>query len=999
VETSSLITSTVTASNLITASTLSATAKLTAPVVETSSLITSTVTASNLITASTLSATAKLTAPVLETSSVITSTITASNLITASTLSATAKLTAPVLETSSLITSTITASKLITTSTLSATAKLTAPVVETSSLITSTITAANLITASTLSATAKLTAPVVETSSLITSTITASKLITTSTLSATAKLTASVVETSSLITSTITASKLITTSTLSATAKLTAPVLETSSINTTNVSDVSTIAAVGMRWAKTYSSSISYSYGDLLNYNDETYYIVVDRDASAALDYTFPNVADFWDPINITATRPAGTPIMSEATVANVYGVIKDNLGNIIQGYTEGSVVLLNQGQFGGQLYALRYFIYQHISYNYYAEFSYFMDDGGVPTPATFYFEVLYDDNTSILVRRDQSSIVIDGNIYTFPVSLQNSDIIRIIMGRNTITITATRSGIKYTLFSVQTVKNFNKKLRFNFNATTYQMSYLTGFKVFSAVKLVEFKTKPNAALTTMNYNGIYDSTLSYSYGNFINYNKGWYVANNRVITDSSYTIPNAGDFYDPLVYTATRNATTGITSADTISNVYGAVKDNSNNIIQGYIAGNATLYQNGKLGGYWGTFRRTFTYQHATFDYYAQFKMNGSIADGKGSELISMTVLYAGTAGGVTITTQRNQTIIEGVTYTYPITITDGDIIRLDVSKYNITATAIRLGTTYTLFSVQGTLAFKRQLYMNVFLNNYQEGWISEFKVYSKYTFENIIKPTMDLESVSASSITTSTLLVTAKLTAKSFETSSIVASTLIIGSASPATYKLELTTDSAAKPTTNTWTVTSDKRIKEDIVPADLDICYSTMKVLRLKYFKWSDNIYNEEVTRDRHNLGFIAQEVLPLFPKSVDIQPYKQFMKMSTFMISKNEYIDNYIYSTITIHDETETEDETKTITFISSIHQPVISTIISTFTSTLIIAEFNNFMSLNVDQIYKMNIGATQKLMNLVDSQAFELSTMKSQMSNMDANISTLISMIK
>jgi Chaperone of endosialidase len=91
-------------------------------------------------------------------------------------------------------------------------------------------------------------------------------------------------------------------------------------------------------------------------------------------------------------------------------------------------------------------------------------------------------------------------------------------------------------------------------------------------------------------------------------------------------------------------------------------------------------------------------------------------------------------------------------------------------------------------------------------------------------------------------------------------------------IGTTSP-TYKLQLSTDSAAKPSTNTWTVSSDKRLKEDIQLANLGQCYSNIKDIPLKYFKWRDEIYTAEQVKDRHKLGWIAQDVEQVFPNSVE------------------------------------------------------------------------------------------------------------------------------
>jgi hypothetical protein len=89
---------------------------------------------------------------------------------------------------------------------------------------------------------------------------------------------------------------------------------------------------------------------------------------------------------------------------------------------------------------------------------------------------------------------------------------------------------------------------------------------------------------------------------------------------------------------------------------------------------------------------------------------------------------------------------------------------------------------------------------------------------------------------------------------------------------------YQIQLSTDSAGKPTTNTWTIVSDERLKEDIEDANLDICYENMKRLKLKRFKYKDDWLFDETgnrkTEDNKMLGFIAQEVKQVFPKAITI-----------------------------------------------------------------------------------------------------------------------------
>ncbi len=91
---------------------------------------------------------------------------------------------------------------------------------------------------------------------------------------------------------------------------------------------------------------------------------------------------------------------------------------------------------------------------------------------------------------------------------------------------------------------------------------------------------------------------------------------------------------------------------------------------------------------------------------------------------------------------------------------------------------------------------------------------------------------------------------------------------------------YQLELSTDSAAKPTTTTWTTTSDARVKANIENADLLRCVSAMKQIPLKRFEWQlSGVY------DRHCLGFLAQDVEPVFPKSIRTQEAHGFADFKT------------------------------------------------------------------------------------------------------------------
>jgi trimeric autotransporter adhesin len=86
-------------------------------------------------------------------------------------------------------------------------------------------------------------------------------------------------------------------------------------------------------------------------------------------------------------------------------------------------------------------------------------------------------------------------------------------------------------------------------------------------------------------------------------------------------------------------------------------------------------------------------------------------------------------------------------------------------------------------------------------------------------------------------------------------------------IGTTSP-TYKLQLSTNSAAKPTSNVWTVVSDSRVKENIRTYDSGLD----KVLQIepKLFDYNGKAGFEK-TKD--NVGIIAQEIKKILPETVN------------------------------------------------------------------------------------------------------------------------------
>lgn len=156
-------------------------------------------------------------------------------------------------------------------------------------------------------------------------------------------------------------------------------------------------------------------------------------------------------------------------------------------------------------------------------------------------------------------------------------------------------------------------------------------------------------------------------------------------------------------------------------------------------------------------------------------------------------------------------------------------------------------------------------------------------------------------------------------------------------IGRTSPG-YQLELSLDSAGKPSTGVWTITSDKRVKENIVDADLSRCYEIVKNLPLKHYKWKDEYYTNEQIKDRSKLGWIADEVESYFPKGVNT-------------------ISDWIY-----------KDEVKD-------------------SSGNIIEEakkLSNIKTLNSDQIYAVMYGAIQKLIQTTENLSKEIEILKTKL---------------
>jgi len=208
-----------------------------------------------------------------------------------------------------------------------------------------------------------------------------------------------------------------------------------------------------------------------------------------------------------------------------------------------------------------------------------------------------------------------------------------------------------------------------------------------------------------------------------------------------------------------------------------------------------------------------------------------------------------------------------------------------------------------------------------------------------------------------------------------------------------------LDLVADDAGKPSTNTWTIVSDERLKDNIQLADLKRCYDIVKVLPLKRFTWKDDVYTAEQVKDRSKLGWISQDVRPLFPKGVS---QGKFASKQQIEDGTEEY-EEQDFKVETVKDETEaieirdgiptlvkkvTEKEVKMMLFdgvpvVDEEGNPVLNAdgtprvhqvprmIKKTRPIMKPAIEIEDCLDLNADQIYAAMYGALQLLITKVE----------------------------
>ncbi len=96
-------------------------------------------------------------------------------------------------------------------------------------------------------------------------------------------------------------------------------------------------------------------------------------------------------------------------------------------------------------------------------------------------------------------------------------------------------------------------------------------------------------------------------------------------------------------------------------------------------------------------------------------------------------------------------------------------------------------------------------------------------------------------------------------------------------------------------------TWSIASDRRIKENIVKASYEKCLENVKNIELYNFNFKDNYV---ITNDRHQLGFIAQDVQQVYPKAVEVGKMMKNMeeKIEGLLTLNTTQIDYTLYGAV-------------------------------------------------------------------------------------------------
>jgi alpha-tubulin suppressor-like RCC1 family protein len=218
-------------------------------------------------------------------------------------------------------------------------------------------------------------------------------------------------------------------------------------------------------------------------------------------------------------------------------------------------------------------------------------------------------------------------------------------------------------------------------------------------------------------------------------------------------------------------------------------------------------------------------------------------------------------------------------------------------------------------------------------------------------------------------------------------------------LGTTSP-NYQLELSTDSAAKPSTTFWSVSSDSRLKENIEDADLDLCYDNIKKLRLVKYTWKDELYYNSVKIINNTAK--NDKSLPI------IETIETTETTNETTETTNETTETTETTTETTNETTETTNET-TETTETNIEDLIpseesrtqlgwiadeVEEIFPKSVSKVKVYNYNDCKSLDSDQIIVSLFGVAKKLLIEYENQNQKINNLKNQIQNLENYINEL-----
>ena len=189
---------------------------------------------------------------------------------------------------------------------------------------------------------------------------------------------------------------------------------------------------------------------------------------------------------------------------------------------------------------------------------------------------------------------------------------------------------------------------------------------------------------------------------------------------------------------------------------------------------------------------------------------------------------------------------------------------------------------------------------------------------------------------------------------------------------------YQLELSTDSAGKPSSAYWTVSSDARLKENIEDADLDLCYNNVKNLRLVQYTWKDEIYQDNKT----SVNIVNNQ--PDYPviNSVD-NPVDNLV---------NNVVDNVVDNSIdnSVNNSIDIISNRTQLGWIADEVENILPKSIRTVNAY----NLDNCKTLDSDQIIASMYGTAKKLLNEYENQNNKIILLKDKINELEKFINEL-----